>query len=158
MIEYLRIPCISFCLLLVTITLSGCTPEKAKALRIGAVQFKSESLACIDAINTMRQRELEPPPRTTEEAKNDFIHNILISDSPLIDDEEIEFAPNPNAIHIDPEVEKKWTALISDMNSQYNSFAAIYERVEQGSFLAAESVKNAAKYADTLTLQMASLC
>jgi hypothetical protein len=147
---------ISFFLALVTISLSGCTPEKAKALRIGAVQFKSESLACIVAIDTMRQKELEAPARTSEAAKNDFINNILISDKPLIDDEEIEFARNTNTVHLAPEVEEKWTNFISDMNTQYSSFAAIYDNLEQGSFLAAESVENSAEYADKLTLQMAA--
>ena len=151
-----RILCVSFSWLLINLTLSSCTPEKAKALRLGAVQFKAESFACIDAIDIMRQRELEPPPRTSEEARKNFIDNILISDSKLIDEEEIEFARNPDAIEIDPEVEKKWATFISNMNTQYGSFAAIYDRVEQGSFLAAEPVKNSAKYADKLTLQMAA--
>ena len=151
-----RILCVSFSWLLINLTLSSCTPEKAKALRLGAVQFKAESFACIDAIDTMRQRELEPLPRTSEEARKNFIDNILISDSKLIDEEEIEFARNPDAIEIDPEVEKKWATFISNMNTQYGSFAAIYDHVEQGSFLAAEPVKNSAKYADKLTLQMAA--
>jgi hypothetical protein len=152
----LRILCVSFSWLLINLTLSSCTPEKAKALRIGAVQFKAESFACIDVIDTMRQRELEPPPRTSEEVRKDFIDNILISDSQILDSDEIELARNPNIIHIDPEVENKWIAFISEMKTQYSSFAAIYDHVEQGSFLAAESVKNSAKYADKLTLQMAA--
>ena len=151
-----RILCVSFSLLLINLTLSSCTPEKAKALRIGAVQFKAESFACIDAINNMRQKELEPPPQTSEEAQKNFIDNILMSDSEIVDSDEIEFARNPNAVHINPEVEDKWIAFISGMKTQYSSFAAIYDHVEQGSFLAAEPVKNSAKYADKLTLQMAA--
>jgi hypothetical protein len=146
--------------------LSGCTPEKAKALRIGAVQFKSESLACIVAIDTMRQKELEAPARTAEEAHNDFVNNILglndVHDEAIEEDddlsieEEIELARYPNAFHLDPGVEEKWATFVSDMNNQYSSFAAIYENLEQGSFLAAEPVENSAEYADKLTLQMAA--
>jgi hypothetical protein len=157
---------ISFFLALVTISLSGCTPEKAKALRVGAVQFKSESLGCIVAIDTMRQKELEAPARTAEEAHNDFVNNILglndVHDEAIEEDddlsieEEIELARYPNAFHLDPGVEEKWATFVSDMNNQYSSFAAIYENLEQGSFLAAEPVENSAEYADKLTLQMAA--
>jgi hypothetical protein len=108
-----RILCVSFSWLLINLTLSICTPEKAKALRIGAVQFNAESFACIDAIDTMRQRELEPPPRTSEEARENFINNILNSDSEIVDSDEIEFARNPNAVNLNPEVEDKWIAFIS---------------------------------------------
>jgi hypothetical protein len=41
---------ITFFLLMVSVTLSSCTPEKARALRLAAVQFKNESLTAIEAI------------------------------------------------------------------------------------------------------------
>ncbi len=44
---------ITFFLLVVSVTLSGCTPEKARSLRIAAVQFKAESIAAIQAIEEM---------------------------------------------------------------------------------------------------------
>lgn len=46
----LRSSRITFFLLVVSVTLSGCTPEKARSLRIAAVQFKAESTAAIKAI------------------------------------------------------------------------------------------------------------
>lgn len=43
----------TFFLLVVSVTLSGCTPEKARSLRIAVVQFKAESSAAIKVIEEM---------------------------------------------------------------------------------------------------------
>ena len=60
-------PRITFFFLIVSVTLSGCTPEKARSLRLAAVQFKAESLAAINAIAQMHRRELELPPQVQAE-------------------------------------------------------------------------------------------
>lgn len=79
----LRRPRIAFCLLVVSITLSGCTPEKARSLRIAAVQFKAESIAAIKAIEEMHRRELEVPPQVQAEARNSFINGVLNPEIPV---------------------------------------------------------------------------
>ncbi len=139
-------------LLLACFPLSSCTPEKAKALRLGAVQFQAESLACVSAINTMHLKELEPPPRTSEEISQEFVENILSSDSPQILPSEVDFALDPYA---PPAVGKKWQEFTDKLTAQYTSFANIYDDLEQGSFTATESVKRSAKFAEDLTIQMA---
>ncbi|MEL6438535.1 MAG: hypothetical protein AAFQ80_04685 [Cyanobacteria bacterium J06621_8] len=140
-------------LLLAGMALSGCTPEKAKALRLGAVQFQAESIACIDAINTMHQKELEAPPRTSKEIEEEFIKNILSSDSTILDSEEIALALDPYSVNIS--TGEKWQEFIDKLSVQYASFSNIYNDLEQGSFLAAESVEKSAKHAGNLTIQMA---
>jgi hypothetical protein len=154
--KFLRLSWISTSLFIVSITLSGCTPEKAKAVRIGAVQFKNESFACLDAIDAMRHKELEPPPRSQIEVQQEFINNILTSDSPIIKPEEIELARNPNAVEIEATTEQAWQNFLGQMKGQYSNFAAIYDRVEAGSFLATDAVRRSGKYAEKLTVQMAA--
>ncbi|MEM6614711.1 MAG: hypothetical protein AAF652_21210 [Cyanobacteria bacterium P01_C01_bin.72] len=139
-------------LLFACIPLTACTPEKAKALRSGAVQFKTESIACIDAINVMHQKELEAPPRTAEEIQEEFINNILSSDSSIILPNEVGFALEPYA---PPPLGEQWQEFTNKLNTQYISFANIYDDLESGSFTATESVQESAEYAEILTIQMA---
>ena len=139
-------------LLLACFALTSCTPEKAKALRLGAVQFKAESFACIDAINMMHQKELEAPPRTSEEINEEFIENILSSDSSIILPSEVDLALDP---YTPPPVGEKWQEFTDKLTVQYTSFSNIYNDLEQGSFTATESVKKSAKFAEDLTIQMA---
>ena len=142
--------------LILSILLSSCTPEKAKAVRIGAVQFKNESFACLDAIDAMHQKELEPPPRSQIKVQQEFIDNILNSDSPIIKPEEIELARNPNTVKIDATTEKAWQSFLGQMKEQYSNFAAIYDQLEAGSFLATDAVRRSETYAEKLTVQMAA--
>lgn len=143
-------------ILLISLALSSCTPEKARALRIGAVQFKAESFACINGIDTMRQRELEPPPQLQAEAQREFVNNILTSDSPIILPDEIELARSSNAVTLEPSTEKAWANFVNRMKEQYGAFAAIYDRLEAGSYLAAEAVSKSAEHSENLTVQMAA--
>lgn len=143
-------------ILVLSFALSSCTLEKARALRIGAVQFKAESFTCIDAIDTMRQRELESPPQLQAEVQREFVNNILTSDSPIILPDEIELARSPNAVTLEPSTEKAWADFVSKLKEQYGAFAAIYDRLEAGSYLAAEAVSKSAEHAENLSLQMAA--
>jgi hypothetical protein len=130
--------------------LTGCSIEKAKTLQAAASQFRSESLVAIEAIDTLRQRELEAPPRGLAETRQDTIRRILNSQSPLNADL-IELALNPDRVPPDPE----WEAFMVDIKSQYNGFAGIFERLEGGAIVGNQEVKNSAAYAQRLTVQMA---
>ena len=70
----LRRPRITFFLLVVSITLSGCTPEKARSLQIAVVQFKAESIAAIKAIEETHQRELTTLSLSQIELRNNVIN------------------------------------------------------------------------------------
>jgi hypothetical protein len=129
---------------------SGCSVEKAKTLQVAASQFRSESLAAIDAIDTLRQRELEAPPRSLVETRQDTIRRILNSQSPLNADL-IELALNPDRVPPDPE----WEAFVADMKVQYTGFSGIFDRLEGGAMVDSQAVKNSAVYAQRLTVQMA---
>lgn len=153
-------------LLLASSGLGGCTPEKARALASAAVQFRVESLAAIDAIDTMRRRELEPPPRSQTDVRNTFINSVLnyragVGDldnglTPQI----VDLAIDPYAVTLDDATNQDWNNFIAKLRNQYITFASIYDQLEGGSFLATDAVRNSAQQAKLLTLQMAyfSLC
>lgn len=139
------------CLLVVgSALLSGCNVEKARAIQGAAVQFRAESLSAIDAIDAMHRAELEPPPRSPGEARRDFVNGILNSRSE-INSRLVDLAIDPYAIPTDP----KWDSFITDLRSQYQSFAAIFEKLDQGSLVAVDEVRQSAEHARKLTVQMA---
>ncbi len=140
--------------IVVSVTLSGCTSEKARSLRLAAVQFKNESLAAIEAIEAMHQRELAPPARSLAEVRSSSINNILAFNKPL-NSKRVDFAIDPSP-KLDPRTQDKWSAFINKLNTQYEALAAIYDQVEGGSLLASKAVQKSAEHAEKLTLQMAA--
>ncbi|WP_421656270.1 hypothetical protein [Leptothermofonsia sp. ETS-13] len=137
------------CFLIVGSTLLlGCNVEKARALQGAAVQFRAESLAAIQAIDTMHKAELAPPPRSPAEVRRDFVNGILNSRSE-INSNLVDLAINPYKPPADP----KWDSFITDLCSQYESFAAIFEKLDRGSLVAKDEVRESAEHARKLTVQ-----
>lgn len=129
---------------------SGCSVEKARTLQAAASQFRNESLAAIDAIDHLRQRELEPPPRSGAATRQETIRKLLNSRSPMNADL-IELALDP----VRPPRDRQWEQFITELKSQYDGFAAIFDRLEGGSLVGNQDVKQSAAYAQRLTVQMA---
>lgn len=154
--KHLRISRLTFFLLIVSLTLSGCTPEKARALRLAAIQFKAESLAAIQAIEQMHKREITPASLSQAELKNNAINNILISNKEIVLPEDLDFLIDPDKPQIDPQTQIAWQEFIDKMNTQYTTLSAIYDEVESGSLLARDAVQKSAEHARNLTLQMAA--
>jgi chromosome segregation ATPase len=139
-------------LVLSSFTLNGCNEEKARSLQAAAIQFRTESLAAIDAIDNLRQRELAPPSRTAVEMRQSFVNRLLNSKSE-INAALIDLAIDPYRA---PNV-AEWDAFITDLKSQYEGFASIFEQLEGGTFVGVGEVRKSAEYAKTLTVQMALL-
>jgi len=150
--KYLHRPRISFFLLVVSVALSGCTPEKARSLQLAAVQFKAESLAAINAIVQMHRRELELPPQFQAEAKNSFINAVLNPEIPINNSIQVEKLTQFNA---SARPAPEWDTFVAELNNQYGQFEAIFNDLEKGSFLAAKAVDKSAQPARLLTVQMA---
>lgn len=137
--------------------LMGCTPEKARAVRTAAIQFKTEALAAIEAINVMMNRELESPPRTESAATEEFVTNILELEADTeLTSEIIDAALDPYKITLDSELARRREHFNNDLMLQYTSFAAVFKDLEKGSILAKDAVKKSAIYAEKLTIQMAA--
>lgn len=136
--------------------LGACTPEKARALKTAAVQFKVEALAAIHALEEMMKKETAPPPRSEAEATEEFVKNILsIPLSDPLSVEIIDLAGDPFTVAPGPE-ERQRQDFIANLHQQYFAFAAIFDDLESGSFLARDAVRASAKYAKDLTVQMAA--
>lgn len=142
---------ITFFLLVVSVTLSGCTPEKARSLRLAAVQFKAESTAAIKAIEELHRRELELPPQVQAQARNDFINGVLESGI-SINTSNIDKLTQLNR---SPTPAPEWDTFVADMSNQYGQFEAIFNNIENGNYLATKAVKKSAEPAQILTVQMA---
>jgi hypothetical protein len=138
-----------FIFLVGSLALSGCNQEKARVLKGAAVEFRNESLAAIDAIDTMHRRELEAPPRSPADVRRSFVSQILQSKSP-IDAALIDLAIDPFQPPSDPE----WESFVTDLRSQYEDFAQIFTQLEAGGLVAADDVRRSAEYAQKLTVQM----
>lgn len=130
--------------------LTGCNVEKARAIQGAAVQFKSESLAAIQAINEMRKQELEPPPRSPTDIRRDFVSGILASKSDL-NANLIDLAIDPFKPPDDPQ----WNTFTSVLQNQYENFAAIFDKLDAGNLVAVDDVRQSAEHAKALTVQMA---
>lgn len=150
----LSIPFVN-CLIVLSIAIGGCTPQKARALRMASMQFKAESLSCINAIDKMIDREIAPPPRSEEEIRSEFIDNILSTTRDLTP-KIVDIAIDPDTVNLSPEALEAKNALVNDLRTQYTEFAAIFERLESGSFLAAPAVEKTENLAKKLTVQMAN--
>ena len=138
--------------LIASLSLGGCSVEKARALQGAAVQFKTESLAAIDAIDQMRQRELEAPPRSQSEIRQGFISRVLNSKVDL-NSAVIDLAIDP----FQPPKVAEWDDFIVDLRSQYEGFASIFDKLNSGALISQAEAKQSAEYARTLTVQMALL-
>lgn len=130
--------------------LTGCNVEKARAIQGAAIQFKTESLAAIQAIDDMRKQELEPPPRSSAEVRSDFVTGILNSKSD-INAALIDLAIDPFKPPDDPQ----WNTFTADLRNQYENFAGIFDKLDAGSLVAVDEVRQSAEYGKTLTVQMA---
>jgi hypothetical protein len=133
-------------------TLTSCSEEKARSLQAASLQFRTESLAAIDAIDNLRKRELEPAPRSATEVRQSFVNRLLNSKSELNGDL-IDLAIDPFRA---PKVEE-WDNFVKDLKSQYAGFSAIFDQLQGGTLVGVGEVRKSAEYAKTLTVQMALL-
>ena len=151
--------CVGILLLLmfVGVMLSGCTPEKAAALSSAATQFKEKSLEAVDAIASLMDKELEPPPRSNSEINEEFAKNILaVSDDKEITTFIVELANDPYSVVLDDDYKARRKKFRNNLRKSYIAFANIFEELEGGSFFAKKAVKASAPIASNLTLQMAA--
>lgn len=135
--------------LLAALCLSGCTEEKAKALRLAAESFKSEAdAACTMGANSLKA-SVSMPPRTPAEISRNLAEakkfgaaelEIIYSDSSIVDK---GIAPALNAL--------------SKACEAHKQLAAIYTDLPRGYLLAANDVKRAQKHVVNVTLRFAKL-
>lgn len=144
------------CALTALVLLSGCTAEKARALRNAAIQFKAESHAAIQLMDATVEMEHAPAPRTGAQADADFAEAIiaLMQANDEITTEDVEFARDPFAVQDDPETAAAQQQFVNTLTEQYTAFADAFEDLEQGFLFSAGAVYDAGPTAKRLTAQL----
>lgn len=142
-------------LVIIPFLLSGCTPEKAKVLQTAAILFKGEALKAIDMIDTLRERELAPPPEPQTKLVSDFISGVSNFGRGLLSPKDITALVDPYTILPENRKATEWDKKRSTLRQQYTEFAAIFDQLHAGSYLAGEAVEESRDIARDLTLQMA---
>lgn len=143
-------------LLIVFVSMSGCTPEKAKAARNAILQFNNESHIAINTIELTINKEFEPMVRSESEANDEFVENIkeALKKKP-ISEEKFIFALDPYGVELTETTLKLRDGYINDLRSQYAMLTSIFDGIEEGSFFAKDAVKDTVPIVKKLTAQMA---
>lgn len=139
-----------------SLMISGCSKEEAKALKDTAKLFGDESIAAINATETMILKEVQEPTQTEEEEKALFLRFVLrqqISDADLAFNlKRLMNPPQPSATAVG-----KLKAYMASLREQYGTLVAIYDDLERGHLLANEAIQKSKPPLEKLTVQMAYL-
>lgn len=139
--------------LLASLLLSGCA-SKAKAIQVGASQFKAESDSAITKIDDLRKKESAPAPLAPEEASKFFVQGVKKTSGP-ISRSKLRTLMDPTQLKM-PKSEAQWQAFLKKLRQQYSAFEATFASLEKGSLLAASEVKQMIPILDKLIAQMAA--
>lgn len=136
--------------------LAGCTAQKARALRNGAVQFKTEALAAVKLIDKTIDLEHAPEPRSRSGADSEFAKSIIdiMNNKGEITAEAVDFARDPYSVSVDPETEEAQQQLVTSLYEQYSAFGDAFTDLEQGFLFSADAVEAAGPTAKRLTAQL----
>lgn len=138
--------------------LTGCTAQKARALRNAGIQFKAEAIAAVVLMDETVQREVAPPERTRVQADDEFAQTVLAivnSDDPdvYLNESTLEDAANPYAVK-PGSAEADQARLVQVLTEQYTVFEDAFEDLEQGFLFSAAAVDAAGPTAKRLTAQL----
>ena len=151
-------------LTLVVLILTGCTPEKARFVRLAAEQFSNQALIAVNAVEKTMQAEFAPSARSPREQTDDFVAFLAGLDLDRLREAGIELgfsnleqAADPDVIGLDPAVKAAREQYLTNLRTRYATFAETLQGLEEGSFLSSEAVAGSVKLANRLTSDMAGL-
>lgn len=138
--------------------LAGCTPEKAGALRNAANIFRSNSENAVQAIRELMDSEVAAPPRSDAARVDEFVTSIMsLPKDTALSGEVVELASDPYAVQLSAQERGARHETLEKVQKQYAAFAAMFDDLDRGSFLAKNKVAKTKQYAVALTAQMAGL-
>ncbi len=138
--------------------LAGCTPEKATALRDAANQFRSNAVSAVQSIRELMDSEIAPPSRSDAAKTEEFVNSILsMPKDTALNSEVVELASDPYAVQLSAQELGARQEALQKVQKQYETFAAMFDDLDRGSFLAKDKVAKTKQYAVALTAQMANL-
>ena len=127
---------------------SGCTPEKAEALKVAVTQFRSQATQALESIQTILKEGVEMPPwdlaKLTEDLRNaKFTVEML---KQIIGEDDLTQASS-----------SAYDKAMDDAQQAYLELERIFESLDRGYLFAAGSVEKAQRHAVRLTTQMIGL-
>lgn len=142
-------------LLALSLSIGGCM-AKARTLHVAVTDFKNESVAAVDAIDTMWRAEIAPPPLSPAAATDAFAERVMALEEPVTG-ETLPIVLDPYALGAAErkQLEQRWSAFLGDLRMQYVTFAAIFDNVERASFTGRDEIEQAKPYVEKLTAQLA---
>jgi hypothetical protein len=144
----------SLFLITLSISLSGCSPERRAMVRLTALNFKSQAYEAIEATKVIYQ--LTPNARPERQRRNILIRRFLT-------DQDLDFGEREqidrviiNTLGQNRTDASSVNAALNDLRQEYIAAAEAFENVERGGLLGLESeaVTRAAKPARQLTVKM----
>ncbi|MEH1791790.1 hypothetical protein [Nostoc sp.] len=139
--------------LIMSIALSGCSPERRAVLRLTALNFKIQASDAIESVKTIYQ--LNPLPRSTAERRRILVRSLL-------SDRNIDFADIDQVSNIIENQLQTNTRpspvnnVLNDLKQEYIVAGETFNNIEQAGLLATEAgaVARAAKPSRQLTVKM----
>lgn len=136
---------------------SGCMKEKAEAARRAALQFRQDAQEANSAIQALFNAEIASPPRTEIQRSNEFVDNILsLPNETLIDSKIVDQAADPYSVQLSSQAIAARSAFFNGLNTQYQTFASMFDNLERGNFLAKDKVTQTKVHTARLTAQVAA--
>ncbi|MCF4966905.1 hypothetical protein CV014_07115 [Nostoc sp. CMAA1605] len=140
-------------LLIASIVLSGCSPERRAVLRMTALNFKSQANDAIEAVKTIYQ--LNPLPRSTVELRRILVKRLLSDRNIEFDDidqvsqiieRQLRTNPRPSPVN----------TVLNDLKQEYIVAGETFNNIEQAGLLGTEAgaVTRAAEPSRRLTVKM----
>ncbi len=135
--------------------LLGACASKAKLIQTGAAQFESESLAAIQKMDDLRQREIASPPMSSQKASEFFVKAVKNSTAP-ISDATLNILMEPTKINAGKS-DAQWQSFLQKLRMQHSAFTDTFRSLDRGSMLGASRVGETVPVLDKLIGQMAAM-
>jgi hypothetical protein len=146
--------CRSF--LIGTITLLAACSEKAETLKLSVTQFGSATEQAFDRYDDAYSGQFAPFAKSDTALRREFVANITAFTG-TVTPANIDTLLDPDAVKIDPSVQRQWQDTLKGLRSQYQQFVAIFDNIEAGSALGASAVTKSGPILEKLRAQLATI-
>lgn len=141
-----------------SIGITGCTPEKAEQLRAAALNFRNAAHAAIAAVEELQKAEIAAPPKTSAEKDQEFVKNMMVlSTSTLLSRDKFQTVLDPDSVQLSALEKSESAAMLQAFRDDYSEFAAMFEPLPKGSFLAQKSIPRTKNLAQKLVAQLVNI-
>jgi hypothetical protein len=138
------------------ITLLAACSQKAETLKLSVTQFGSATERAFDQYDAAYSTQFAPFPKSDTAKRSEFVANITAF-SGTITPANIDTLLDPDAVKIDPSVQRQWQDTLNALRGQYQQFVAIFDNIESGSALGASSVTRSGPILEKLRTQLATI-